>query len=84
MFPQMWSSTALGFGGMGGASITTADTVIVFGEHRSNACVYFGGRFAYLVKPTEVFIDDMRKHQMADSATAKDRYQTLSVHAQAQ
>lgn len=44
-FPQVWGSTALGFGGMGGQMITTAQTFIVIGD--SEAYVYFGGRYAY-------------------------------------
>lgn len=45
-FPQVWGDTSLGFGGMAGQSVTTADTtVIIAGDH---AAVYFAGRFAYL------------------------------------
>jgi hypothetical protein len=50
MFPQMWGSTALGYGGMGGAAITQAYTIIVSSKHRRQHCVYFGGRkLAYAV-----------------------------------
>lgn len=51
-FPQTWGSTALGFGGIGGAAMTTAQTVVVFtyGAPIGKAAVYFGGRFAYLVE----------------------------------
>lgn len=47
LFPQAWPSTALGYGGVGGQSITWAYTVII--EHRGTALVYFGagGRLAY-------------------------------------
>ena len=44
-FYQTWGSTALGFGGVGMASISTADTTIVESEDRWVA-VYFAGRFA--------------------------------------
>lgn len=45
-FPQMWGSTALGFGGMGGQAMTTAQTYIVVTDYGA-AFVYFAGRFAY-------------------------------------
>ena len=46
LFPQTWGSTALGYGGMGGAAVTTAYTIIV--HNRFEYCVYFGyGRLAY-------------------------------------
>lgn len=46
MFPQTWGSTALGYGGIGGAAMTPAYTVIV--TYHNCSCVYFGyGRLAY-------------------------------------
>lgn len=49
-FPQDWGSTALGFGGIGGQMCTRAQTVVVCDEYLTGkACVYFGGRFAYIV-----------------------------------
>ena len=46
MFPQTWGSTALGYGGMGGAAVTPAYTVVV--SYENHMCVYFGyGRLAY-------------------------------------
>lgn len=53
MFPQTWGSTALGFGGIGGAAMTPAYTVLVQGPSQEVA-VYWGGRFAYLVRPFEM------------------------------
>jgi hypothetical protein len=48
MFPQGWGSTALGYGGMGGASMTCAYTVVV--SDQIHVCVYFGsGRLAYML-----------------------------------
>jgi hypothetical protein len=43
--PEGLSDGSLGFGGMAGQMITTAQTIIVLGETR--AFVYFGGRFGY-------------------------------------
>lgn len=48
-FPQTWGGTQLGFGGIGGAAITTAPTLIVCGPSHDDFVVYFGGRFAYYV-----------------------------------
>lgn len=48
MFPQTWGSTALGFGGIGGAAMTSAYTIVIRGPGRDCA-VYWAGRFAYLV-----------------------------------
>lgn len=48
MFPQVWGSTALGYGGVGGAAMTTAYTVVV--SDHNHVCVYFGsGRLAYML-----------------------------------
>lgn len=50
MFSQMWGSTALGFGGMGGAAMTEAYTVVITSQN--NAAVFFDGRHAYTLKLT--------------------------------
>jgi hypothetical protein len=64
-FPQIWGSTALGFGGWGGSSITSAVTVVV--THGAEAVVYFGGRFAYKVKKYgDKLMKDVSIHQMSD------------------
>ena len=78
MFPQTWSSTALGFGGIGGQAITSAYTVVITsGDH---AAVYFGGRFAYLVKDwgsCEDFRKDLSATSMAAIDRAKKRYPVI-------
>lgn len=64
-FPQGWSDTTLGFGGVGGQMMCGAQTVIVGHWYRYG--VYFGGRFAYEVeRPNEIFFEDMRNWKMAD------------------
>lgn len=72
-FPQMWGSTALGFGGMGGASMTNAYTVVVV--HNKNACVYFDGRLAYAIDsfPKE-FWDDVKAQRVPSVEKAKTKY----------
>lgn len=70
MFSQVWGSTALGFGGIGGAAMTSAYTVIVFGPS-GDAAVYFGGRLAYHIdKPNELFSADMHAQHMAPTKEA--------------
>ena len=61
MFPQMWGSTALGFGGLGGQSMTTAYTIVLSNNGWSrDYMVYFGRRFAYRVKrPNMRFMTDV-------------------------
>ena len=72
MFPQTWSSTALGFGGIGGQAITPAYTVIIESEHGLGYCVYFGGRFAYRIEhPNNDFFNAVVKQHMAQVAESK-------------
>jgi hypothetical protein len=48
VFEQIWGSTALGYGGIGGAAMSPAYTVVVSHDHIS--CVYFGeGPLAYTI-----------------------------------
>lgn len=78
MFPQTWGSTALGFGGMGGAAITTAYTVILHSNKGRDYCVYFNGRFAYrIAKPNEKFYEDMRNRRMASVKDAQKLYEDV-------
>jgi hypothetical protein len=72
-FPQTWSSTALGFGGIGGQAFTTAQTVVVICGRE--ACVYFGGAFAYKIKKIDtIFYDDIRAFEMSAVSGAQKRY----------
>lgn len=75
MFSQQWSSTALGFGGIGGQAFTDAYTVIVEGPRR-DVCVYFGGRLAYHIeRPSAEFIADAASCNMAPVVKAFERYE---------
>lgn len=66
MFPQTWPSTALGFGGLGGAAVTTDYTVVLSSTHCSDYLVYFGGKFAYMIqKPNTLFFEHLGQRQMA-------------------
>ena len=66
MFPQTWGSTALGHGGMGGASMTTAYTVVLECYHTQEFLVYFGGQYCYTVSRRssniQAFVEDCKNH----------------------
>lgn len=77
MFPQQWSSTCLGFDGIGGQAFTTAYTIVVIGPER-DACVYFAGRLAYHVKnPSDMFAADLNEMRMAPVRHCQ-KYEKLS------
>lgn len=66
IFEQTWGSTALGFGGIGGQAMTTANTIVLIPNNCHQDCfVYFAGRFAYNVPYSDIFGDDVRNYQMA-------------------
>lgn len=64
MFYQTWGSTALGFGGIGGAAMTSAPTIII--ACGRDAAVYFGGRLAYIVPITQALMDDVKNGNVED------------------
>lgn len=75
MFSQTWSSTALGFGGLGGQAITSAYTIILRSNYLGEYCVYFGGRFAYHIKRiNQKFIEDVMNREMR-SVKNKGKYE---------
>lgn len=80
MFPQLWGSTALGFGGIGGQAMTDAYSVVVEGPSGELA-VYWSGRFAYLVDPKTqtpeqraAFEHDLQSGRTASRKDAANRY----------
>lgn len=54
-FPQMWPSTALGYGGVGGHAMTSAQTVVVTRPFQSDKAIVFFGR------PRVAYVADVRK-----------------------
>lgn len=81
MFTQTWGSTALGFGGIGGAAITVDYTVVLQSAAVNCYLVYFGGRFAYMVsRPNEHFFRDLRDGRMASVADSHN-YQNTPIDA---
>lgn len=64
-FSQIWGSTALGFGGIGGQAMTTARTYVLIPLNVDQKCfVYFAGRFAYAVPYSQKFMDDVVAQHM--------------------
>jgi hypothetical protein len=80
LFPQTWGSTALGYGGLGGAAVTDAYTVVV--RKRAELCVYFGtGPLAYhcmLDEATQEQVDswneDLGAFRLTSRRDAVERY----------
>lgn len=65
IFEQIWGSTALGFPGMGGQAMTTANTYVLIPINIDSPCfVYFAGRFAYSVDYSQEFMEDVRKESV--------------------
>ena len=78
LFLQTWSSTALGFEGVGGQAITSAYTVIVFCPLAGASAVYFAGRLAYLVPShtpyAQRFAADIVGHELLSCREAVKAY----------
>ena len=75
MFTQTWGSTALGHGGMGGAAVTTAYTVVLECQHTQEFLVYFGGIFCYAISRRSAnidqFVEDCKNHCLASKRESK-------------
>lgn len=73
-FDQIWASTALGFGGVGGSAMTKARTYVII--YDDSAYVYFNGHYAYTVNEpwNEEFNNDIADECMAGCAVASTRY----------
>ncbi len=80
VFPQIWSSTALGFDGCGGQAITEAYTTVVEMELRNidkRTCdiiyaVFFDGRIAYMcLNPNAIFLTDLKNMDMESQKKAR-------------
>lgn len=80
VFPQTWGSTALGYGGIGGAAMTPAYTIIVTSGYTS--CVYFGGsRLAYKIDLSRLshggmqrWLRDIAGHAMVECTASRKEY----------
>lgn len=65
-FPQVWVSTALGYGGIGGSAMTKATTIILYSDRKDVAYVYPGSReLGYVVEvPSSDFWNDVYKRDI--------------------
>jgi hypothetical protein len=76
MFVQTWSSTALGFGGIGGQAFTSAYVCVIESNLLGQFAVYFGGRLAYVIeRPNEKFMEDIASQRMVDARLGKTTYE---------
>ena len=82
MFPQMWSSTNLGFDTMedgspafGGQAFTAAYTSVFHEKLTDIYVVCFGSEICYqVVNPTEAFRTDLKDRRMESLSQAKKIY----------
>jgi hypothetical protein len=78
MFPQIWGSTALGFGGMGGQAMTTAYTVVIECAENKSMCVYFDGHWAYCLPidrcNMKAIEEDIKNRNVASVESHSSRY----------
>jgi hypothetical protein len=58
---QTWGSTSCGWGGMGGAAITTNYNVVLVNRILGIMCVYWGGKIAYIAEIDSKYEDFMNK-----------------------
>lgn len=64
-FPQTWSSTTLGFPGIGGCAMCSAYTSVIFAGDA--VWVFFNGWFAYYIhEPTIELIEDVSGFNVAE------------------
>lgn len=69
-FPETWGSTALGYGGVGGHAMTTAQAVIITCPITAEACIYWGAG-GYLG----------RKLNLSDTQDSKTLQKILSTNS---
>lgn len=75
-WPQMWSNTACGFGGIAGQAFTKAQTTIIIPWRYKFVMVFHADRFAYLITyPNTKFLDDMKNFKLMGAADYKGQYE---------
>ena len=80
MFTQMWGSTACGWGGMGGAAMTESYTIIIENELFGFACIYYGGRLAYICETDEKYMKYVEKGYRGMPGIASSSTQLTIIH----
>lgn len=76
-FEQMWGNTALGFRGMGGASMTSAYTTVIIMKNKNIACIYFDGQLAYKCNLSTEFWNRLFKFNIPGQTEAFDKFKIL-------
>jgi len=56
IFFQTWGSTARGWGGMGGAAMTTDYTIVIEHPEFGFACVFYDGKLVYICEIDEGYL----------------------------
>lgn len=74
-FDELWGSTTLGFGGVGGSAMIWARTYVFIPKGIEEAYVFFGDRFAYKTTMNDRFWEDVKNCQMA-SVMESGKYST--------
>ena len=72
-FPQIWGSSALGYGGVGASAMSKSTTIVICAEYANIYRVYFGSdRLAYELKdPNRVFMDDLFSMNLKEKSQSK-------------
>ncbi len=75
MINQMWGSTSCGWGGIGGAAMTSSYTIVIENSYLNAIFIYYGSTLAYIVdsnEKSEPFrINNWRNLPSIDSAKNK-------------
>ena len=78
IFEQVWGSTALGFGGIGGQAMTEENTYVFVPLNCDQKCfIYFGSRFAYEVEWSDTLMQDI----LAKKVEPVNRYRKYTAAA---
>ena len=73
MYPQTWGSTALGHGGIGGASMSTAYTVVLECMDTQEYLVYFGSQLCYTVSRRSDNLEKFKEDIMNQCLASKHK-----------
>jgi hypothetical protein len=80
-WPQTWGNTTLGFGGIGGQAITTAQTILVTDTLTGVVAIYHGGKFAYVIKnPSITFWERVRDWNLPGALHHRTGFEREEYH----
>lgn len=79
VFLQTWGDTTLGFGGIGGQSMTSAYTTVIQNYDLGYVAVFFGNIMAYIVKhPNDKFWNDVWGRKMG-AVRERHKYEKVEM-----